>query len=237
MAIESSAYAQHRAGYRDFLVLEGDAMLGRYPFLAPGAPLREAAEWVGLFQARSIPGGQVLGEVYADFTDRMVRGLAALVEDGGVDGVYLDIHGAMSVVGMDDAEGALITALRQVVGPEALIAAPMDLHGNVSPVLARELDLPTCYRMAPHEDAWQTRERSARDLVDWLRRGAQPVRAWVPVPILLAGEQTSTRVEPARSLYGRIPEVSAREDRKSTRLNSSHVAISYAVFCLKKKMT
>src|SRR5215208_4238357 len=27
------------------------------------------------------------------------------------------------------------------------------------------------------------------------------------------------------------------EDRKSTRLNSSHVAISYAVFCLKKKKT
>src|SRR5690625_6090501 len=27
------------------------------------------------------------------------------------------------------------------------------------------------------------------------------------------------------------------EDRKSTRLNSSHVAISYAVFCLKKKTT
>src|SRR5207253_6192064 len=27
----------------------------------------------------------------------------------------------------------------------------------------------------------------------------------------------------------------ARQDRKSTRLNSSHVAISYAVFCLKKK--
>src|SRR5690625_6287643 len=30
-------------------------------------------------------------------------------------------------------------------------------------------------------------------------------------------------------------EASARGDRKSTRLNSSHVAISYAVFCLKKK--
>src|SRR5690606_41916904 len=28
-----------------------------------------------------------------------------------------------------------------------------------------------------------------------------------------------------------------REDRKSTRLNSSHVKISYAVFCLKKKTT
>src|SRR5690606_41146064 len=32
-------------------------------------------------------------------------------------------------------------------------------------------------------------------------------------------------------------ELSAKEDRKSTRLNSSHVKISYAVFCLKKKRT
>src|SRR5437870_7228950 len=31
--------------------------------------------------------------------------------------------------------------------------------------------------------------------------------------------------------------VPVRVDRKSTRLNSSHVAISYAVFCLKKKTT
>src|SRR5690625_6182384 len=36
-----------------------------------------------------------------------------------------------------------------------------------------------------------------------------------------------------REVYDRIMEIS--EDRKSTRLNSSHVAISYAVFCLKKK--
>src|SRR5256885_6509598 len=31
--------------------------------------------------------------------------------------------------------------------------------------------------------------------------------------------------------------VPTREDRKSTRLNSSHLVISYAVFCLKKKST
>src|SRR5690606_16570842 len=35
----------------------------------------------------------------------------------------------------------------------------------------------------------------------------------------------------------RLPAVDARRDRKSTRLNSSHVKISYAVFCLKKKIT
>src|SRR5690625_7050708 len=34
-----------------------------------------------------------------------------------------------------------------------------------------------------------------------------------------------------------VVEVPPNQDRKSTRLNSSHVAISYAVFCLKKKKT
>src|SRR5256885_9627664 len=32
-----------------------------------------------------------------------------------------------------------------------------------------------------------------------------------------------------------VPQVGGSGDRKSTRLNSSHLVISYAVFCLKKK--
>src|SRR5439155_20909704 len=39
----------------------------------------------------------------------------------------------------------------------------------------------------------------------------------------------------SRSLPVQEPEQLVERDRKSTRLNSSHVAISYAVFCLKKK--
>src|SRR5256885_11742005 len=35
----------------------------------------------------------------------------------------------------------------------------------------------------------------------------------------------------------REPGPGSRKDRKSTRLNSSHLVISYAVFCLKKKKT
>src|SRR3989442_8965623 len=47
-----------------------------------------------------------------------------------------------------------------------------------------------------------------------------------------------SRGDPGDDLMARSPshEVIAR-DRKSTRLNSSHVRISYAVFCLKKKTT
>src|SRR5437773_5991182 len=36
-------------------------------------------------------------------------------------------------------------------------------------------------------------------------------------------------------LLARSHSTTCREDRKSTRLNSSHITISYAVFCLKKK--
>src|SRR5438067_2802559 len=48
----------------------------------------------------------------------------------------------------------------------------------------------------------------------------------------------SEDAEQSLGLANRVPQVGAAattEDRKSTRLNSSHVSISYAVFCLKKK--
>src|SRR3712207_6971431 len=46
------------------------------------------------------------------------------------------------------------------------------------------------------------------------------------------------RAKPLRSPQQDLPglkEVDRQQDRKSTRLNSSHANISYAVFCLKKK--
>src|SRR5436305_9286335 len=44
-------------------------------------------------------------------------------------------------------------------------------------------------------------------------------------------------LRPGRCIFGMGMGNSADLDRKSTRLNSSHVRISYAVFCLKKKTT
>src|SRR5690606_40641866 len=42
-------------------------------------------------------------------------------------------------------------------------------------------------------------------------------------------------VTPGEELWVKIIDLDLQRDRKSTRLNSSHVKISYAVFCLKKK--
>src|SRR3712207_7668043 len=56
--------------------------------------------------------------------------------------------------------------------------------------------------------------------------------AAVPVPVRLL-----ELVEEGRVVLGRRGADVRDEDRKSTRLNSSHANISYAVFCLKKKKT
>src|SRR5699024_12270912 len=56
------------------------------------------------------------------------------------------------------------------------------------------------------------------------------------VVILYNGEPVSVPKEVAEFLEQERKREQA-QDRKSTRLNSSHVSISYAVFCLKKKKT
>src|SRR6266496_5448409 len=56
------------------------------------------------------------------------------------------------------------------------------------------------------------------------------------LPILLGGPiiADDTSVKTGRGTFDTLTG-NALQDRKSTRLNSSHVEISYAVFCLKKK--
>jgi microcystin degradation protein MlrC len=205
IAIESSTFSPHRTGLADFTVTRDDALLARYEWLS-GEPASWVAdvEWVPLLHARSLPGGAVETEVYTQLKDEILRRAVAA---GPLDGLFFDIHGAMSVVGMTDAEADLARALRAVIGDQALISASMDLHGNVSRELAALCDLITCYRMAPHEDAWESRARAARNLVTRLRDGGKPRLALVPVPVLLPGEKTSTRLEPAKSIYKRVAEI------------------------------
>src|SRR5690625_6303965 len=56
-----------------------------------------------------------------------------------------------------------------------------------------------------------------------------------PHAVRADGRAHERRRGPPHPGRGRGRSPAAHQDRKSTRLNSSHVAISYAVFCLKKK--
>lgn len=194
--IECSTFTRHVTREEDFAVRRGDELLARYAFADPSV-----AEWVPLVHARAVPGGPVERSTYERLRDELI---SRLREAGPLDGLLLDIHGAMSVPGYDDVEASLAADVRAAVGPGCLVSAAMDLHGSVTEALVSQVDLITAHRLAPHEDEWLTRERAALVLLDCLRREVRPVTAWVRVPVLLPGEKTSTQMEPARSLWGSL---------------------------------
>lgn len=101
----------------------------------------------------------------------------------------------------------------------------MDLHGNVSWRLAKHTDLITCYRMAPHEDALESKQRAVENLLMRLEKGmGKPkYKAWIPVPILLPGEKTSTRIEPGKSLYAKVDPIT-----KQNGVDDAAIWIGYA---------
>src|SRR5207253_5182088 len=88
---------------------------------------------------------------------------------------------------------------------------------------------PSWHRSVGRGAARRTASRRRR------RDAADPADGRSPALASGASAARRGREPPARKGSRPAPMHSAPEDRKSTRLNSSHVAISYAVFCLKKK--
>jgi microcystin degradation protein MlrC len=204
IAIESSTFSPLRSTLDDFRIGRGPEMQEMYPYLTGWRYRdRDDIEFVPCLKARAIPGGQVTADAYQAMK---VELLERIREALPLDGFFFDVHGAMSVVGMDDAEGDLATAIRELVGPGCIISAGMDLHGNITEQLVSQIDVFTCYRQAPHVDAMETKERAVTHLLHLLDTGTRPHRAWVRIPVMLPGERTSTFVEPGRTVYAKLTE-------------------------------
>ncbi|MCW3081670.1 M81 family metallopeptidase [Segetibacter sp.] len=200
LAIESSTFSPALTEEAAFHAKYGADVFTSYRFLSTDSPLRSRAIWIPTVIGKSLPGGAVTRDAYESL---VTKTLDALKKGAPYDGLYFDIHGAMSVVGLDDPEGDFIVRIRKVIGKQTIISTSMDLHGNVSWRLAENTDLITCYRMAPHEDAMETKERAVRNLLERIEsgKGKPAYKAYVSIPILLPGEKTSTRIEPGKSVY------------------------------------
>lgn len=201
---ECSTYSPVMMAVDDFRVLRAADLLASDYFSFLDA---EGVEHLPLLHARAVPGGPVSAVAYEAFKAEFLDRLKAVLP---VDGLYLAMHGAMNVEGMEDAEGDWIAAARSVVGPDCVVAASYDLHGNVSQKIVDQLDIFAAYRTAPHIDVRDTMIRAWSMLVDALRSGRRPGVAWTPVPVLWPGERTSTEDEPARSLYKALPDIDRR---------------------------
>ncbi|MEK9612365.1 MAG: M81 family metallopeptidase [Flavobacteriaceae bacterium] len=210
LAIESSTFSPATTQADAFLARKGQDIFEYYPFLEDSSSQSQAAQWVPTLRGHALPGGIVTRKAY----DSLVGvTLDLLKKEMPYDGLFFDIHGAMSVEGIDDPEGDFIAKIRALIGTETLISTSMDLHGNVSERLALHSDLITCYRMAPHEDALESKQRAVDNLLERLvsGKGKPKFKAWIPIPILLPGEKTSTRIEPGKSLYAQVQPQTEKE--------------------------
>jgi len=210
IAIESSTFSPALTVEEAFHARTGGTIFAEYPFLSVDSLNRKRANWIPTLRGVALPGGIVTREAYESL---VTKTLDMLKKNGPYDGLFFDIHGAMSVVGLDDPEGDFIIRVREVVGKKTIISTSMDLHGNVSWRLAQNSDLITCFRMAPHEDAMQSKKRAVDNLLSRIEsgKGKPAYKAWIPIPILLPGEKTSTRVEPGKSLYAQVAPAAAQE--------------------------
>lgn len=199
IGIECSTYSRIRSHIADFGIVRGPEANGdeRFRFLG-----QYPVPFLPTLVAKAVPGGPVAREDYERLKAEFLERLRALLP---LDGLYLPMHGAMFVEGMEDAEADWYEAARRVVGPDCLMSASYDLHGNISRRIIDSLDMLSAYRTAPHIDEAQTRMRAAGMLVDCLLRGIRPTLEWASIPVLMPGERSSTEWEPGRRLWAQLP--------------------------------
>jgi microcystin degradation protein MlrC len=166
---------------------------------------REAGwESVPLLWTGAIPSAHVEKEAF----ERIAGEIEERLRDAGpLDGLLLDLHGAMVAEHVDDGEGELLARLRAVVGPSVPISASLDLHGNVTRRMVEGADLLVAFRTYPHVDMAETGRRAAEGLDRLMVRGRPFAKAFRQLPFLIPIPWQCTMIEPAASMYAEIENV------------------------------
>lgn len=216
---ETNTFAPTRADLQAFIdgggwpsIQRGTAMLSGFvganlPVAGAMAALTDAgAEIVPLLWANASPSAQVTREAFETLVGDL---LARLQVAGPVDGVYLDLHGAMVCEHVDDGEGEILSRVRALIGPRVPLVASLDLHANLTRRMFEAADALAVYRTYPHVDMADTGARAVRRLLAIRARGQRPAGAFHAFDFLTAIPSQCTSIEPLRGLYQRLAQVEA----------------------------
>lgn len=110
---------------------------------------RARVEVVATAHVYAESAGVIPEPLYRSLSDRIV---AAVRERGPFDGLALDLHGAVSVEGVEAVETDLLRRLRPVAGAGCVIGATLDLHANLTPPTVAAADILVPYLEYPHVD-------------------------------------------------------------------------------------
>jgi len=120
-----------------------------------------------------------------------------------VDGVLLDLHGAMVCEHLPDGDGELLRRVRAATGGKIPVVASLDLHANISNTMAEQASALDIYRTYPHVDMGDTGARAA-DHLDALMRhqlARFPAAAMRRADFLIPLNWGCTLIDPAKSIY------------------------------------
>ncbi|NLF01957.1 MAG: M81 family metallopeptidase [Anaerolineales bacterium] len=202
---ETNTFSTLPTRFEDFYVVRGEQLTQDPLWQAAAA---QGHQIMPLLVASASPSGRVTRSAFERFSSEVLDGLRQCMP---LDGVLLHLHGAMEVEEIGDGETALLKAVRALVGADPLIAVTLDLHANLAQAVVDCCNLVTAYRTAPHRDIAETRARGGRLLLHCLEAGVRPSTQLIKLPLLVAGEAAVTEVEPARSLYARLPAIDERD--------------------------
>ena len=146
------------------------------------------------------PGGTVAQGAY-DFLKGLL--LDRLKTAGACDGVLLDLHGAMVTEALEDAEGDLIAAVREVVGRETPVVVTLDLHANVTAQMAEHADAIIGFDEYPHTDMHERGVEAAGVMAATLRGDLRPAMAYRQIPLVTMPPLQCTMRDPMRDLLQR----------------------------------
>ena len=141
-------------------------------------------------------GGRVSDDALAFLKDK-VR--ADLEKYGPVDAVFASLHGACCTESEDDASGALLAYIRELVGPDVVMAASCDLHANTTPLMLASADIICGYQTYPHVDFYETGYRAAS--LGMRKLAGESVRlAATTIPMMTPPAGYTTQAEPFKSV-------------------------------------
>ena len=172
-----------------------------------GGFIDQARRWQWELLPSAWAGASPSSYVTQDAFERIAQ---AILQDAqaamahGLDGIYLDLHGAAVAEHADDSEGELIARLRQLVGPAVPIVASLDLHANVTARMLRESDGLVSYRTYPHVDMAATGELAAQLMQRRLKLGRKEPLHVQRFPYLIALNAQSTWMAPAKEVYEQL---------------------------------
>ena len=148
----------------------------------------------------AMASGTVDHAVFELFWSELEAGLIAALGEG-IDGIWLNLHGAMVTTASMDPEGELLARIRALPGAAELpLFAAFDLHANFTPLMAEHASGLVGYRENPHIDARDTAVLAAKLLARALNTGVRPSMSVRNAPIMWPPTGTGTADRPMRDL-------------------------------------